>query len=334
MRAQINERDFEQLSAYMDGQLAPAEQRRLEERLRARPDLQEALEDLRRTRALLRSAPRRRAPRNFTLTPAMVGEQAGRRKGGFFSNLFPTLSFASAVATLLLVATLLFDLAPGLTPATVAESPAAVEDARLMQKDGENAGPAAGAAPQMEAAPAAPSITSNSEGADAGPVILWGPNGYGGAVGMGGGGAPDVAWGRGGGGAEMGGMGGGSAGPLGADPYNTGEIIVPQESVDSMPQTYAVPEAVQPDPSITGAGPILGVAPTEQTGQIVEREVINQGLPVEQQPAPVLGDSPPPQPVMEPEQRILGLPPIRLAQIALAVLAVVTGLAAFLLRRR
>lgn len=320
MRAQINDRDFEQLSAYMDGQLAPAEQHRLEERLRARPDLQEALEDLRRTRALLRSAPRRRAPRNFTLTPEMVGEQAvRRRKGGFFNNLFPTLSFASAMAALLLVATLVFQMVPGLTPptATVAEAPAGAADAR-MTKDGQEAG-----APQMEAAPAAPAIMSEnpSEAADpasaagtavedAPPVITWGGG----------------AWGRGGG-------GGGDGSAVG--PYGTGEILVPPEVVESMQaDNYAAPQAVQPDPSITGAGPILGVAPAEQTGQIIEREALNQGLPVEQ-PVPAVVEEPP-APQQEPlpvERPVFGVP-LRLVQIVLAALAVFTGLAAFLIRRR
>ena len=328
MRAQFNDRDFEQLSAYMDGQLAPAEQHRLEERLRARPDLQEALDDLRRTRALLRSAPRRRAPRNFTLTPEMVGAQAvRRRRGGFFNNLFPTLSFASAMAALLLVATLVFQMVPGRTPptATVAEAPGA-EDARLT-KEGQEAGAA-----QLEAAPAAPSImTENpSEAADiasgtstavedAPPVIYWG-------------GGPVIAWGRGGGGggdgSDLGGMGGGG-------PYGTGEIIVPPEVVESMQvDNYAAPQAVQPDPSITGSGPILGVAPTDQTGQILEREALNQGLPVEPQAAPIPEEQPAPQPLeADGEQQVFGVP-LRLTQIILAVLAVVTGLAAFLLRRR
>src|SRR5512139_2036512 len=110
MRAQISNRDYEQISAYIDGQLAPGDQRKLEERLRARPELQEVLNELRQTRALLRMAPRRRAPRNFTLTPAMVGETGPKKKPALFGGLFPTLSFASVIAAFALVATLLFQL--------------------------------------------------------------------------------------------------------------------------------------------------------------------------------------------------------------------------------
>ena len=46
MRAQLSNRDYEQLSAYIDGQLAPAEKRKLEERLRVHADLQAALDEL------------------------------------------------------------------------------------------------------------------------------------------------------------------------------------------------------------------------------------------------------------------------------------------------
>ncbi len=74
-------------------------------------DLQAALDEMSRTRALLRSAPRRRAPRNFTLSPAMVGVQKQKRSGSWWS-LFPVLSFTSALATLALVASILFQLIP------------------------------------------------------------------------------------------------------------------------------------------------------------------------------------------------------------------------------
>jgi hypothetical protein len=112
MRAQLSNHDYEQLSAYIDGQLAPAERRKLEERLRVQAELQAAFDDISRTRALLRSAPRRRAPRNFTLTPAMVGERGARKRGSWW-NLFPVLSFTSALATLALVASIVFQLLPG-----------------------------------------------------------------------------------------------------------------------------------------------------------------------------------------------------------------------------
>lgn len=110
MMTRISPRDWEALSAYLDGQLNQKEHARLEKRLQFNAELSLALEDLRRTRAVLRSQPRLRAPRNFTLTPEMVGRAArrgtaSRQSGG----LFPALRFASALASILLVFVLFAD---------------------------------------------------------------------------------------------------------------------------------------------------------------------------------------------------------------------------------
>ena len=69
----MNSRDLELLSSYLDGQLKPSESARLERRLASEPDLRSVLDDLRAARGLLRQLPVRKAPRNFTLTPKMVG---------------------------------------------------------------------------------------------------------------------------------------------------------------------------------------------------------------------------------------------------------------------
>jgi hypothetical protein len=93
-------RDVEQLSAYLDGQLSQAERSRLESRLGSNPALAAILEDLSRTRAVLRKMPRRRVPRNFTLTPKMAGLRPPVPRS------VPALSWASAVAMLLFVCSL------------------------------------------------------------------------------------------------------------------------------------------------------------------------------------------------------------------------------------
>lgn len=157
MRAMISTRDYEALSAYIDGQLSPGELRKLEERLHARPDLQTALDEMRRTRALLRQAPRRKAPRNFTLTPAMVGEQKRRAAPSF--NWFPALSFASAMAALALIVIVVMQLAPGAQPPiTVAMQPGMEEAAPAMKTmseapAGTQSAAAAQAAPENPPAP-------------------------------------------------------------------------------------------------------------------------------------------------------------------------------------
>jgi hypothetical protein len=106
----ISSRDWEALSAYLDGQLAPKERSRLEKKLQASADLRAAMEELRRTRAVLRSQPRLRAPRNFTLTPEMAGLRKPASRSAPFSAYF---GLASALASALFVVVLLVDLLGG-----------------------------------------------------------------------------------------------------------------------------------------------------------------------------------------------------------------------------
>lgn len=120
MKTRISSRDWEALSAYIDEQLTARERSRLELRLQSDTNLQTALEELRRTRAVLRSLPKLRAPRNYTLTRQMVPERRERPR------VYPALSLASALATLLLVLVLVGDyFAPrAAVPAPVTESQA------------------------------------------------------------------------------------------------------------------------------------------------------------------------------------------------------------------
>jgi anti-sigma factor RsiW len=107
MTTHISPRDWEALSAYLDGQLAPKERQLLEARLQTRADLRAALEDLRRTREVLRSRLPIRAPRNFTLTPEMAGIRPRPRTG---MALFPAMRLASALSSLMFVLVVLGDL--------------------------------------------------------------------------------------------------------------------------------------------------------------------------------------------------------------------------------
>src|SRR6185503_19798600 len=93
----MNQRDLELLSSYLDGQLSPSDSARLESRLQADAQLAAVLNDLRATRTLLRKLPARRAPRNFTLTRKMVGQNPPLPRS------YPFFRFASALATLLFV---------------------------------------------------------------------------------------------------------------------------------------------------------------------------------------------------------------------------------------
>lgn len=92
----MNQRDVELLSAYLDGQLKPSDSARLEARLRSDLELVSVMDDLRAARNLLRRLPQRRAPRNFTLTPKMVGQNPPMPRA------YPLFRFATTIATLLL----------------------------------------------------------------------------------------------------------------------------------------------------------------------------------------------------------------------------------------
>lgn len=100
MTTQISPRDWEALSSYLDNQLSSSERNRFETRLEREAELRLGLEELRRTRTIIRSAVRYRAPRNFMLTPSMIDQ---KRASAPSSNAYPVLRLASVLATLFFV---------------------------------------------------------------------------------------------------------------------------------------------------------------------------------------------------------------------------------------
>lgn len=100
MKTRLSYKDWERLSAYLDGQLSERERRQVEERLRTRPEYREAWDSLRQTRYVLRQAPRRKAPRAFTLTPAMVTSHQPRPS--LIWQLAPALAIFLVVLAVLL----------------------------------------------------------------------------------------------------------------------------------------------------------------------------------------------------------------------------------------
>ena len=134
-------KDVELLSAYLDGQISPSDSSRLESRLLTDPELASTLQALRESRGLLRRLPKRRAPRNFTLTPKMVGQKPPLPRS------YPILRFATALAALLFV----FSTAANQAARLSAFAPQAVHGIGGGGGDGNDAAQA----PMMEAAPAA-----------------------------------------------------------------------------------------------------------------------------------------------------------------------------------
>ncbi len=127
MTKKITTREWEALSAYLDGQLAQKERARLENGLREDQNLRMALDELRQTRTVLRSQPKLRSPRNFTLTPAMVGRRVQPRST---VPALPVFRLASVLATLMLVVVFAGDFLTNRQPAAISMSalaPAATE---------------------------------------------------------------------------------------------------------------------------------------------------------------------------------------------------------------
>jgi hypothetical protein len=342
MTVPISPDDWEILSAYLDGQVSARENEQIRLRLEAQPELQRALEELRRTRTVLRSVPRKRVPRNFTLTRAMVPQ----RKPWF--RLVPSLGFASGLATLLLVLSFAFEFLPGLNNSfqpSVAQAPApAVSSGQL--------------AKPLQAPRA--SDTNPSTANQGAPIVIWnfGATGLGG----GGGGAPEIAPPAAGSlvATPEGGIGGGptSAPSKGTEPLPTqpAQIEVtptlppkigpsvasnptettpiqksPPEATAAPAPTEIVPPTVMATPAptepppLTGTGPILGIRPTQEMGKIVVDQGADQAL--RELATPPAARTP----AAAPSFFARNLVPI---QIGLVVLALVAGLAAFFLGRK
>jgi hypothetical protein len=93
----ISDRELGSLSAYLDGEVSHKDRERIEARINEDAEFAEFLEQLKNTRALIRNTPKLRAPRNYLLTPEMVGQASQPRR------LFPVFRFASALATVVLI---------------------------------------------------------------------------------------------------------------------------------------------------------------------------------------------------------------------------------------
>ena len=150
----ISDRDFEQLSAYLDHQLSASEQSVFEARLLKEPELKAALRDLRFQQKALRDLPRHKVPRNFTLSakqaeairparrswlnslfPASPVASPGRAQSTAVAALFPALRMATALSGLAFV----FVLAMNFLQQPAALQTAAVPAAESVQQETEKA---------------------------------------------------------------------------------------------------------------------------------------------------------------------------------------------------
>lgn len=301
---QLSPQEWQLLSAYLDNQVSPGERNQVEKQLAADAAFRQAAESLRQTRTVIRSMPMRRVPHNFTLTPDMV---KARRKWG----LFPVLRLSSAFAAIASVVLFALQLLPGMMNA---------------------AAPAA-----APAAPDAMALSSAEQAVGTEPaVIYWGgppaeAKGMGGGGGMGGGD-----------GTYPGGMGGGAPDTfygmpnVAATPAIQFEIpqptseagigaaapaesmpagLTPQPSVALAPQPTSTPETARNAEELQN-GPVLGLRPQDSGKVIAESQSFTADQIVEDEPSITV--------------RSLLLP----AAVALAALAVITGVIAVVLSKK
>ena len=130
----------ELLSAYIDRQINEAELRRVEKALVAEPALQQRLETLQATVALLRSAPSLVAPRAFVLSENQVLAAGGRVRGvnqpGFWERWLPRLT---PVATAIIAILFIFSIAHPFQSVETNEMAAMPASTVLMNKSAKEA---------------------------------------------------------------------------------------------------------------------------------------------------------------------------------------------------
>lgn len=126
MRKSAAEKRQEQLAAYMDGALTPAQQRVFEQELAQDAELRADLADLRQLQQQLRSLPQRRAPRQFTLDPARYG----RPQRQPLVQLYPALRVATAMTAVFFIISIVagvFTMGGGAMDTASAPAPVAME---------------------------------------------------------------------------------------------------------------------------------------------------------------------------------------------------------------
>ncbi|HEY8291916.1 MAG TPA: hypothetical protein VIG44_05490 [Thermomicrobiales bacterium] len=104
--------DDELLSAWLDGQVSPAEHGAVEAAIAADPAVRARAADLRATVALLRALPQPASRRTFILTPEQAATIRPVRVP-WITRLFPAVAAVSAVAAVLCLALIAGDLATG-----------------------------------------------------------------------------------------------------------------------------------------------------------------------------------------------------------------------------
>jgi len=94
---------YETMSAYLDSELSDPDRSKFESVLQTNPTLLAQLNELNKTRDLLRHAPRQKVPHNFTLTSSMLPQKKT------FTIWFSIMRTSSALAAIAFIFTFLFN---------------------------------------------------------------------------------------------------------------------------------------------------------------------------------------------------------------------------------
>jgi anti-sigma factor RsiW len=259
MTTQLSPHEWEQLSAYMDGQLSINDTQAMGKRLDESKELRQALEQLRHTQSILKAVPMHRVRRNFTLTAEMV-------KTNKVLTLVPVFRFASALASLGLVVLFLLDFGLSFSKMSL--------------------GASAPMAPAME-------VRSADQAAEevAPQIIFWGSP------------TPEYALMGKGGGAPPGPMEGAPQASMPVEEPVADSVLMPSTTVQPaeevpmevqaeentlLPTPTPVPESTvsaetYSSPSDSSSGPILGIPPSEEQGNLVA-PMAEEALRVPQEP--------------------------------------------------
>lgn len=97
MNKTLTNQDYELISAFLDSACSPKEVAKVEARIQSDPDFSQAVAEFKRAKYALSKIPKKRAPRNFTLSAAMVPQKARK------SIWVPALNFVALGASLMLV---------------------------------------------------------------------------------------------------------------------------------------------------------------------------------------------------------------------------------------
>jgi len=298
MNRQLSPKDWQLLSEYVDEQLSARQKEALEQRLQVNAELRQGLEEMRQTRIILRSLPRRKVPHNFTLTRAMAAEAHVR------SSWVPVLSYSSFLSLAVVIITVIFQLLP-------------------------SALPMANQAPMVAMKAAAPEVMpTQAAAATEPPIINWVP-----ATGKGGGPGPNYS--------EI-----QPGAPTAAEKLNV-PIPTPQptEAVQDQnrllkvtPEATSEPSSAQP-PASAVTLPAVGLNQSPTQAPAVEKESAGApqdngpilGLPSKQDEGQIQSYSATDQPTQVPGAEVNSL---LIFQVALVLIALLTGIGALLLRRK